>query len=72
MDAKVGKLKCAKSELGAGEPALEERSRDNGPLEVDRGRLRAAIGRGERVIHNFAKRVCSVYTSVVRARASSF
>lgn len=50
----------------------EEMSRDKGRLERELETTRAAFGRGERVIYDFAECICTGYTALMRVKTLSY
>lgn len=72
LDANTKRLELFKMDLEAKEPVLKDQSRNNGTLEVELKAARAAIGRGKRVIHDFAEHTCTRYTTLMRAQSSSY
>lgn len=71
LDDKIGELVSAKKEFTSNGSDLEEKRRNNGHLKVELGVVQAAFDRDGRVIHDFARRVCTGYTSLMRAQDSS-
>lgn len=54
------------------EAVLKENILQDGHLEIELGRALAAISRRVRVVHNFTACLCTCYTSLVGAQASSY
>lgn len=74
-----GKVEMAKKELAlfkkdseAKESVMKEQNHDKSTFETDLKAARAKIGRVERVIHNFAERLCTCYNAVMRAKAADY
>lgn len=61
-----------KSALGAKEVAFGEKVCQYGRLDSELRADQAVIGTGEGVKHNFAERVCTHYTLLVRAQALTY
>lgn len=72
LDAAVGELAFEKQSQKAREVALKKMLLDYNRLELELRGVGAAISRRERVIRDFDERVCTGYTSLVRAQASSY
>lgn len=54
------------------EPTLKPKFRECDQVNYDLDLVRAAIGRGVRIIHNLSARVCTGYTSSMRAPAGDY
>lgn len=71
LSAKVAEMASAKEVLKAKEATLKVKDRYCDKLSSELGSARAAISRGERPIHDFAKRVCTGYNSLIYKQAGS-
>lgn len=72
LDAMTKELQSALTDLRAKKAVLKEEGSDKGALEME---LRAAPvrnGRREKIIYNFTKRLCTAYTTLMRAQASGY
>lgn len=65
FDAKEKELETLKRDLEAKTSVPKEQSRDKGTREMESKAARADTGRRERLIHDFAERVCTGFTTLM-------